>query len=158
METLTSMKDNSTKQKIDLLSMSIKRNNSSGITLKIKSQKFADFFKNNTTREESLNSMVKINGLNVPLRLKNHGLSRTCPNYYQFAELTTNNLKNSDGLVNLAFLLESRIAAGVEFEIYGRYSVEAMNDFKTSFKTEVTKFYIENMQKVKIDLDMAVME
>ena len=61
-------------------------------------------------------------------------------------------------MVNLAFLLESRIAAGVEFEIYGRYSVEAMNDFKTSFKTEVTKFYIENMQKVKIDLDMAVME
>lgn len=155
METITSMKDNSTKTKTDLVSMSIKRNNSTGVTLKVKSQKFADFFKDNETR--SYDRTVKVNGLSVEEVIRIGGVSRTSEQYYQFTNDTTA-LRTSDGLANLSFLQETRIGEGVEFEIYGRYSIDALNDFKKQFKESVTKFYIENMQKVKIDLEIGVLE
>jgi len=85
------------------------------------------------------------------------GVSRSSEAYYQFTN-DTSSLKTADGVVNLSFLQETRIADGVEFSIYGRYSVEAMNDFKKQFKEAVTKFYVENMQKVKIDLEIGVLE
>ena len=155
METITSMKDSSTKTKTDLVSMSIKRNNSTGITLKVKSLKFADFFKDNETR--SYDRTVKVNGLSLEEVIRIGGVSRSSEAYYQFTNDTTA-LKNSDGVANLSFLQEARIGEGVEFQIFGRYSVEAMNDFKKQFKESVTKFYIENMQKVKIDLEIGVLE
>lgn len=155
METISSMKDNSTKTKVDLVSLSIKRNNSTGITLKVKSQKFADFFKDSETR--NYDNIVKVNGLSVEQVLKIGGVSRSSEAFYQFTN-DTSALKTSDGVANLSFLQETRIAEGVEFQIFGRYSVEAMNDFKTQFKNSVIKFYIENMQKVKIDLEVGVLE
>lgn len=155
METISSMKDNSTRTKTDLVSLSIKRNNSTGITLKVKSQKFADFFKDSETR--SYDRTVNVNGLSVEEVIRIGGVSRASEAFYQFTNDTTA-LKTSDGLANLSFLQETRIGEGVEFKIFGRYSVEAMNDFKTQFKASVTKFYIENMQKVKIDLEVGVLE
>jgi hypothetical protein len=155
METLTNLKDNSSKIKVDVCSMSIKRNNSTGITLKIKSQKFANFFKNTETRVTGEN--VFINDVQVEEKLKRSSLMRDNEFFYNFSQ-NTRILKNSEGQVNLSFLLEERIGQGVEFHIAGRFSVEAMNSFKAQFKTAVTKFYIENLQDVKIDLEITAME
>ncbi len=149
------MKDNSTKTKVDLVSLSIKRNTTTGITLKVKSQKFEDFFKNSESR--NYDNIVKVNGLSVEQVLKIGGVSRSSSAFYQFTN-DTSSLRTSDAEVNLSFLQESRIGQGVEFEIYGRYSVEAMNDFKAKFKSAVINFYVDNMQKVKIDLEIGVLE
>jgi hypothetical protein len=156
METLTQLKDNSSKIKVDVCSMSIKRNNSSGITLKIKSQKFENFFKNNETRETG--ETVYVNDVQVEEKLKRiTSFGRENRFYYNFSQ-NTRTLKNSDGQVNLSFLLEERIGQGVEFHINGRFSVEAMNNFKTEFKKVVTEFYVENLQDVKIELQVTAME
>jgi hypothetical protein len=156
METLTQLKDNSSKIKVDICSMSIKRNNSTGITLKIKSQKFENFFKNNESRVTG--ESVFINDVQVEERLKRTNIfGRENQFYYNFSQ-HTNTLKNNDGQVNLSFLLEERIGQGVEFHINGRFSVEAMNSFKTEFKKVVTEFYVENLQDVKIDLQITAME
>jgi hypothetical protein len=155
METTTVQKDNSKKNKINLLKMSIKRNDSTGITLKIQSQRFANFFKNNST--VTTGTAVQINGLEVSEVLRKNTLSPESKHFYQFYD-GTQALKNSEGEVNMAFLLEARIGTGVEFKINGRYSVEAMHNFKTEFKKAVSEFYIENMQIVKFDVNMDVLE
>jgi hypothetical protein len=153
METLTSMKDNSSKIKIDLCSMSIKRNNSTGITLKIKSQKFEDFFKNNEANRTG--NTVKVNGVKITESLRTVSNIPTA----QISHFRTDTayLKDSHGIVNLNFLTEERIGQGVEFDIQGRYSVEAMNEFKRQFKEAVTTFFIDNMQNVVMNLDISVL-
>ena len=155
MEIITSLKDNSTKTKVKVCSLSIKRNNVSGITLKIKSQKFADFFKNNTTRLTG--NTVYVNGLQVGESLRDSNIDSENVGYGHFTADTTY-LRRDANTVNLSFLREQRIGEGVEFNIIGRYSVEAMNDFKVEFKKAVVDFYIENMQIVNIELDIVAME
>lgn len=153
METLTSMKDNSSKIKIDLCSMSIKRNNSTGITLKIKSQKFEDFFKNNEANRTG--NTVKVNGVKITESLRT--VSNIPTAQISHFRTDTSYLKDSHGTVNLNFLTEERIGQGVEFDIQGRYSVEAMNEFKRQFKEAVTTFFIDNMQNVVMNLEISVM-
>ena len=154
METITKLQDNSSKVKIDVCSLSIKRNASTGVTLKIKSPMFANFFKEHEIYTNG--NSVFIEGTQTTERLRRHGLTPSNRFYSNF-NVDTEYLKSGDGIINLNFLTEERIGTGVEFNIVGRYSVEALNDFKTQFKEAVTKFYIENLQDVKIDLEIQVL-
>ena len=156
METITNItQDNIKNVKKSLCDMSIKRNNTTGVTLKIKSPLFAEFFK--SSRDNELTTRVKIENISVNSIIKNSNLDRENNHYRNFYDATCV-LMNGDNKVNLAFLLEKRIGAGVEFAITGRYSQEALEYFKTQFKQEVSAFYMQNMRDVEINCSMSIIE
>lgn len=156
METITNMTtDNIKNVKKSLCELSIKRNNINGVTLKIKSPLFAEFF--NASRDEELTTRVRIENILVDSIVKSSNLDRENNHYRNFYDVTPN-LFNGDNKVNLSFLLEKRIGTGVEFSINGRYSLEALEYFKTQFKQEISAFYMQNMRDVNISCSISIIE
>lgn len=156
METITNMTtDNIKNVKKSLCELSIKRNNTTGVTLKIKSPLFADFF--STGRENEIRTMVKVENISVRSVMMSSMLDSENTHYRYFYDINPN-LFNEDNKVNLSFLLEKRIGAGVEFSINGRYSTEALEHFKRQFKQEISAFYMSNMRDVNMSCSISIIE
>lgn len=156
METITNMTtDNIKNVKKSLCTLSIKRNNTTGVTLKIKSPLFADFF--STGRESEVRTNVKIENISVQSVMMSSNLDNENKHYRNFYDINPN-LFNEDNKVNLSFLLEKRIGAGVEFSINGRYSTEAILHFRRQFKEEISEFYMQNMRDVDISCNISIIE
>lgn len=155
------MKQETKKVKRDLVDFSVKRNTENGLTLKIKSPMFANFFKDNPTHQTT--TMIKVNQSDET-SIREYAILHSLANVPRGSSYWTNfdefdtSLTNSSGIVNLSFLRVKGLENGVEIKINGRYSVEAMNFFKQEFKTAVQGFYMESMRAVNINCKVSVID
>ena len=162
METISSMKQNTKKVKRDLVEFSLKRNPIDGLTLKIKSPMFANFFKEQTEIDDDSFKVVQHTQTGESItdyprikRIENISRSnRFFSNFYEW----DNRLTNSNGNVNLAFLRACGIGDGITVNINGRYSAEAMQFFKTEFKEAVQGFYMDTMRAINTNCKVSVID